>query len=129
MRNFLSSEFCELVFGVNKFDLDLGFQIDSVKQPIKSNPVGAGHVSHRWTSSFNYQFDHGFIVFKNVQLRLILRRLCVCGYIIHITQLLNLLFSFDIRGLGLGMQSRTSFLDAGMFVVDRNTLITMSQKS
>ena len=72
LRNFLSSEFCELVFGVNKFDLDLGFQIDSVKQPIKSNPVGAGHVYHRWTSSFNYQFDHGFIVFKNVQLRLIL---------------------------------------------------------
>ena len=26
----------ELVFDVNKFDLDLGLQVDSVKQPIKS---------------------------------------------------------------------------------------------
>ena len=25
---------CELVFGVNTFDLDFGIQIDSVKQPI-----------------------------------------------------------------------------------------------
>ena len=32
---------CELVFGVNVFDLDLGVQIDSIKQPIKSNSVGS----------------------------------------------------------------------------------------
>ena len=69
----------ELVFGVNIFDLDLGFQVDSVKQPIKSNSVGSGHVSHRWTSSFDYHFGHSFTVFKNVQLRLIVRRMCVCG--------------------------------------------------
>ena len=31
----------ELVFGVNIIDLDLGFQIDSVKQPIKSNSVSS----------------------------------------------------------------------------------------
>ena len=30
---------CELVFGVNEFDLDFGVQIDSVEQPIKSNSV------------------------------------------------------------------------------------------
>ena len=30
---------CELVLGVNVFDLDLGVQIDSIKQPIKSNHV------------------------------------------------------------------------------------------
>ena len=33
---------CELVFGVNIFDLDLWAQIDSVKQPIKRNSVGSG---------------------------------------------------------------------------------------
>ena len=31
---------CELVFGVNVFDLDFGVQIDSIKRPIKSNSVG-----------------------------------------------------------------------------------------
>ena len=31
---------CELVCGVNETDLDLGVQIDLVKQPIKSNSVG-----------------------------------------------------------------------------------------
>ena len=69
----------ELVFGVNIFDLDLGFQVDPVKQPVKSNSVGSGHVSDRWTSSFGYHFDHSFIVFKNVKLRLVVRRMCVCG--------------------------------------------------
>ena len=63
-------------------------------------------------------------------MRLILRRLCVCGHIIHITQLLNLLPAFDIRGLGFGMQSRTIFLDAStVLLVDRNTSSTMSQRS
>ena len=28
---------CELFFGVNVFDLDVGVQIDSIEQPIKSN--------------------------------------------------------------------------------------------
>ena len=37
---------CELVFGVNVFDLDLGVQIDSIKQPIKSISVGSGNTSH-----------------------------------------------------------------------------------
>ena len=36
---------CELIHGVNIFDLDLGVQIDSVKQPIKSNSVGVGLLS------------------------------------------------------------------------------------
>ena len=47
-------------------------------------------MSHRRTSSFYYHFDHGFVVFKDVQLRFTLRRMCVGGYIIHFTQLLNL---------------------------------------
>ena len=29
----------ELMFGINVFDLDLGVQINSIKQPIKSNSV------------------------------------------------------------------------------------------
>ena len=37
---------CELVFGVNVFDLDFGVQIDSIEQPIKSNSVGSGNMSH-----------------------------------------------------------------------------------
>ena len=42
-------------FGVNILDLDFGFHIDSDKQPVKSNPVGSGHVSHRRTLSFALQ--------------------------------------------------------------------------
>ena len=41
----------ELVFGVNVFDLHFGVQTDSVKQPIKSNSVGSGNMSHCRTSS------------------------------------------------------------------------------
>ena len=36
----------ELVLAVNVSDLDVGVQIDSFKQPIKSNSVGRGNVSH-----------------------------------------------------------------------------------
>ena len=42
---------CDLVFGVNVFDLDFGLQIDSIKQPIESNSVGPGNMSHCGTSS------------------------------------------------------------------------------
>ena len=37
---------CELVFDVNIFDLILRVQIDSIEQPIKSNSVGPGNMSH-----------------------------------------------------------------------------------
>ena len=40
----------ELVFGVNIFDMDFAVQIDSIEQPIKSNSVGSGDVSHCRTS-------------------------------------------------------------------------------
>ena len=55
---------CELVFGVNVFDLDLLVQIDSLKQPIKSNSVDSGNMSHCMTPSFNDHLDHCFVVFK-----------------------------------------------------------------
>ena len=72
--------FCQyvfkLVFGVNIYDVDLWFQVDSVEQPINRNSVGSGHVSHCWTSSFDNHLDDSFVVLKNVQL-LTLRRMCV----------------------------------------------------
>ena len=40
----------ELVFGVNKFDLDFGVQMNLVKQTVKRNPVASGYMSQCWTS-------------------------------------------------------------------------------
>ena len=68
---------CELVFGVNVFDLDLGVQIDSNKQPIKSNSVGSGNMSHCRTSSLHDHLDHCFVVFKFSQHSFLMRRICV----------------------------------------------------
>ena len=58
---------CELVFGVDVFDLDFGVQIDSIEQPIKSNSVGSGNVSHGRTSALKNHLDHSFIVLKHIQ--------------------------------------------------------------
>ena len=57
----------ELVCGVNVFDLDLGVQIDSIEQPIKSNSVGSGNMSHCRASSLYDHLDHCFVVFKDIQ--------------------------------------------------------------
>ena len=56
----------KLVFGVDVFDLDFGIQIDSIEQPIKSNSVGSGNMSHCRTPSFNDLLDHRFIVFEHI---------------------------------------------------------------
>ena len=50
-----------MVFGVDVLDLDFGVQMNSIKQPIKSNSVGSGNVSHCRTSAKNDHFDHSFI--------------------------------------------------------------------
>ena len=68
---------CELVFGVNVLDLDLGVQIDSIEQPIKSNSVGSGNMSHCGTPSFYDHLDHCFIVFKHIQQSFLTGRLDV----------------------------------------------------
>ena len=60
---------CDLVFGVDILDLNLGVQINSVKQPIKSNSVGSGYVSHCWTPAYDDYFNHGFAILKKVQHR------------------------------------------------------------
>ena len=73
----------QFVFGVNIFDLALWFQVVSVEQPMKRNSVGSGHVSRCWSSSSDHHLDDSFVVFKDAQLRLALRRMCVGGYAIH----------------------------------------------
>ena len=75
---------CELVFAVNVFDLDLGVQIDCIKQPIKSNSVGSGNMSHCGASSLYDHLDHCFVVLKDVQQSFLTRRMHVCGNKINI---------------------------------------------
>ena len=43
---------CELVSGVNVFDLDFWVQVNSIEQPIKSNSVGSGNMSRCRAPSF-----------------------------------------------------------------------------
>ena len=58
---------CELVLGVNVLDFEV----------IKSNSVGSGNVSHCRASSLYDHLDHCFVVFKNIQLSLLTRRIHV----------------------------------------------------
>ena len=77
-------QICELVFGVNIFDFGLWVQVDSVKQPIKRDSLGSGHVSHSRASALNDHLDHCFIVFENVKHDFEVRKFCVCYNEIHI---------------------------------------------
>ena len=56
-----------MFFGVDVFNLDFGVQINWIEQPIKSNSVSSGNMSHCKTSSFNDHLDHNFIVLKHMQ--------------------------------------------------------------
>ena len=94
MKFSLVNNVCELVFGVNVFDLDLGIQIDSIKQPIKSNFVGSGNMSHCRASSLYDHLDHCFVVFKDVQQSFLTRRITFEGNKINIIQILNLSMKF-----------------------------------
>ena len=73
----LGKHVCELVFGVNVFDFDLGVQIDSIKHSIKSNSVGPGNMSHCRASSLYDHLDHCFVVFKHIQQSFLTRRIDV----------------------------------------------------
>ena len=73
----LCQHVCEVVFGVNISNLDFGVQTDSIKQPIKSNSVGSGNMSHCRTSSLYDHLDHCFVVFKDVQQSFLTRRIRV----------------------------------------------------
>ena len=80
---------CELVLGVNVFDLDFGVQIDSIEQPIKSNSVGSGNMSHCRASSLYDHLDHCFVVFKHIQQSFLTRRIDVLRNKINIVQIIN----------------------------------------
>ena len=47
----LCQDVCKLVLGVDVFDLDLWVKINSIEQPIKSNSVSLGNMSHCRASS------------------------------------------------------------------------------
>ena len=63
----LCQDVCKLVLGVDVFDLDLRVKIDSIEQPIKSNSISSGNISHCWTSAFHNHLNHSFIVLKHIQ--------------------------------------------------------------
>ena len=89
---------CELVFGVDIVDWNLWIQIDSVKQPVKSNSVGSGYMSHYWTSAFDDHFTHCLVVFKIVGHHTELRRHRVRCDIIDIAYFKTVVLTW---GLGL----------------------------
>ena len=68
---------CKLILGVNVFDSNLGIKKNSIEQPIKSNSVGLGNMSHCRTPPFDFHFHHCFIVFKHIQQSFLIRRLDV----------------------------------------------------
>ena len=63
---FLCQYVCELVFGVNVFDLDLGVQVNSIEQPIESNSLGPGNMSLCKASSIYDHLGHCFVLFKDI---------------------------------------------------------------
>ena len=94
-------------------------------------------MSHCWTSAFNDHFDHCFVVFKNVQLRLALRRMCVCGDVIHLRHLtiisVSLWFGFGCvsrRGSCLTSVARCwGWFGVFVLFVEHNTSTTTSHES
>ena len=87
---------------------------------------------HCWTAALFDHFDHCFIVLKDVQLRLALRRICGCGDVVHMRQLVNISIFFFLGGLDF--EFRELFPAAGLVDVlvlfdDCNTSITTSHNS
>ena len=60
----------ELVFGVNVTDLDLGVQIDPVKQPIQSNSAGQSNMPRCGTSTFDNDLNYCLLSSKTYNLAL-----------------------------------------------------------
>ena len=75
-----------MVFGVNVLDLDFWVQIDSIEQPIKSNSLGSGNMSHCLASSLYDHLDHCFVFFKDVQQSFLMRKLDVSRNKVNIIQ-------------------------------------------
>ena len=108
----------ELVFGVNVFDLNFGSKLILSRNQSRATLWVLDTCLIVGLRPSIIIFDHSFDVFKDVQQRFTLRRMCVGGYVIHLTQLLNLLSSFDMLGLGFGIKNCPSFLVACMFGLD-----------
>ena len=116
----------------------LGIQINSVKQPIKSNSVGSGYMSHCWTSAFDDSFNHCFVALKNVEHRTELRRLRVRRNIINITHCKIVVMTWNLGLFWVCLfdvvlrdeSPRTwSFVFFDWFGEEWNTSITKSQRS
>ena len=60
----LTQDVSNLVFSVDVLDLDFWVQVDSIEQPIKSNSVGPGNMSHCGTPSFDNHRNHSFVTTK-----------------------------------------------------------------
>ena len=90
------------MFGVDIFDLNLQIQIDSVKQPVKSNSVGSRYVSYCWTSAFGDHFNHCFVVLKNVEHSTEKRRLRVRRHTVNIAQIKIVMLGWNL-GFVLGV--------------------------
>ena len=74
-----------------------GVQINSIEQPIKSNSVGSGNMSHCRASSLQNHLDYCFVVFEHIQQSFLARRIDVWGKKINIVQIIDhslRLFSF-----------------------------------
>ena len=93
---------CKLVFGVDILDLILVVQINSVKQPIKSNSVGSGYMSHSWTSAIDDHFDHDFVILKDVRHRTKSRKLRVRRHTVNIVQIKIVVLGWNL-GFVLGV--------------------------
>ena len=67
----------------------LGSKLILWKQPIKSNSVGSGTMSHCPTSTLSQHLDHCFVVFKHIQQSFMMRKLDVWGNKIKIIQFID----------------------------------------
>ena len=82
--------------------LNLGSNIDSIEEQIKSNPLSSWHMSHEVTSFFCSHLDNSSVNFNDKQLGIIFRRMSVTGHVIYLNQfircrfpkLLDVLFGF-----------------------------------
>ena len=74
------------VFGVSMLDLDLGVQLIRSKNLSRATLWVLDTCLIFGLRAFIDHFDHCFIVFKDVQLRLALRIICECGDVIHMRQ-------------------------------------------
>ena len=78
---------CELMFGINVSNLNFRTKINPVKQPIQSNSVGSWHMPHCATSAFDYHFNHGFAVLKDIQHSIETRMCSVWWNVINVDQI------------------------------------------